>query len=89
MFHSIQVEREHREERAKRKERSMTEVLLEALVWLWCSRFILSPNVKQVLSLNRAWGGYICDCVEGQESEASRGQKASCACSHGCFKLGM
>lgn len=31
----------------------------------------------------------ICDCVEGQETMASRGQKASCAHSHGCIKQGM
>ena len=29
------------------------------------------------------------DCVEGQESMASRGQKASHACSHRCIKQGL
>lgn len=31
----------------------------------------------------------MCDCVEGQENMAGRGQKASCARSHGCIKQGM
>lgn len=31
--------------------------------------------MKQVLSLKSAWGEDVCDGEEGQESEASRGQK--------------
>lgn len=61
---------------------------LKALAWLCSSCFILSPNVKQVLSLKRAWG----ECVWWWGRAGVWGKqrsKTSCARSHGSFKLGL